>query len=125
MTSSALQGAGGALFTVETNGTVVVDYDDTTFVSNGALEYTYNGSVTYKTTLPVDPVGSTGSFTATPTGGSVTATYKDPVTGQYVSEPVGTAANVTNWTCNGDAMTLDVAADGFFTFDYTLDHITH
>jgi hypothetical protein len=122
LTSPALNGGAGVLWTVGTDGTIVVDYDGSApLIAPGGEAYTYAGSATYQTTLPADPTGSTGTYVATPTSQDVTATYVD-VMGNTVTEPITETAHPTTWTCTGDALTLSSDASGY-SFVYALSRV--
>ncbi|HVB91125.1 MAG TPA: hypothetical protein VND70_03395 [Acidimicrobiales bacterium] len=112
-------GGAGVVWMVSPKGTIAVDYDGSApFIGPGGFSYTYRGSADYKTTLPPNPTGSSGSYVATPVSQHVTATYSIPGKGQITtSEPL--TAHATTWTCSGNSLSLHISVTGGI-FSYAL-----
>lgn len=88
----------GSSWDVHPDGSILVDYA-------GAL----SGPATFKTTLPANPQGASGSYIATPVSQHVTASGRT----------VTLTAHNTAWTCQGNALTLDVSPVGTFQLSRT------
>jgi hypothetical protein len=113
-------GGAGVVWTVGPKGTIAVDYDGSApVVGPGGFSYTYRGNADYKTTLPPNPTGSSGSYVATPVSQAVTATYTIPGKGQITTaEPL--TAHATTWTCSGNSLSLHISvAGGIFSYALT------
>lgn len=84
VTSAPLQ---GTRWTYNRDGTISVEYP-------GVLR----GPATYTTTLPPNPVGSSGTYVATPVSQAVTGPTGQPTT---------LVAHGTTWNCQGNSLLLN------------------
>jgi hypothetical protein len=116
--SGSFSGGAGIQWTFSPDNTINVNYANSAPVSGpGGNVFTYRGSALYTTNLPPKPP-DTGSYTATPVSQGVTATYTIPGIGQKTT-PVTEAAHLTQYTCSGNSLTLNISEAGG-TFEYAL-----
>jgi len=108
--NGAISGGHGIIWDLNQDGDVTVTYPGVSVTIAGA-HIVYNGTATYTIQLPADPKATSGSYLATATGGSVTALENNPVAGP-MTVPVHQVSHETQWTCQGDSMTLTIPISG-------------